>query len=195
VFISVLIFLHINIYKQYKMSFITILDELGEKGPLILMIMSIFLLWSRQNQLIYCIIGAFANMLLNVCLKGFFQQPRPSDNKNTKLFQLTLKNGKTFIFKNGIPYSIFGMPSGHMQSCLFFTVFVFMCLRQYNILYVYLLISALTAYQRVKNNHHTIFQVFVGSIVGICVAYATYLLTTTNIKGRIKQKPDDNAPI
>jgi len=174
---------------------ITILDEIGEKGPIILMLMSIFLLWSRQNQLIYCIIGAFVNLLLNIVLKGFFQQPRPSDNKNTKLFQLAVKNGNTFIFNNGIPHSIFGMPSGHMQLCLFYTAFVFMSLRQYNILYVYLLISAVTAYQRVKHSHHTIFQVFVGSIVGICVGYAAYILTANKMKGRITFKPDDYAPI
>ena len=175
--------------------FFTILDEIGEKGPLILMLMSIFLLWSRQNQLIYCIIGTFANLLLNIVLKGFFQQPRPSDNKNNKLFQLAIKNGEHIIFKNGIPHSIFGMPSGHMQLCLFYTVFVFMSLRQYNILYVYLLISALTAYQRIKHNHHTILQVFAGGIVGICAGYVTYILTTNNIKGRIKHKPDDNARV
>jgi membrane-associated phospholipid phosphatase len=174
---------------------ITILDEIGEKGPLILMIMSIFLLWSRKNQLIYCIIGTFANSFLNVFLKGFFQQLRPSVNIDSKIFQLALKNGKRFIFKNGIPYNIFGMPSGHAQLCLFYTVFVFMCLRQYNILGVYLLISLLTAYQRVKHSHHTILQVFAGGIVGICVGYVTYILTNNNIKGLIKKKPDDNAPI
>jgi membrane-associated phospholipid phosphatase len=174
---------------------ITILDEIGEKGPLILMIISIFLLWSHQNQLIYCIIGTFANLLLNILLKGIFQQPRPSDHTDTKTFQLALKNGKRFIFKNGIPYDIFGMPSGHVQLCLFYTVFIFMCLRQYNILSVYLLISLLTAYQRIKHKHHTILQVFAGGIVGICVGYVTYILTNNNIKGFIKKKPDDNAPI
>jgi membrane-associated phospholipid phosphatase len=177
------------------MSIITILDEIGENGPLILMITSIFLLGSHPNQVIYCIIGTFANTLLNVFLKGFFQQPRPSVDIDSKIFKLALKNGKGTIFKNGIPYNIFGMPSGHAQLCLFYTVFVFMCLRQYNILIVYLLISLLTAYQRVKHNHHTQLQVFVGGIVGICVGYVTYLLTTNNIKGYIKKKTDDNAPI
>ena len=173
----------------------TILDEIGENGPLILLITSIFLLWSRPNQVIYCIIGTCANLLLNIFLKGVFQHPRPSDHTDTKTFQLALKNGKRFMFKNGMPYDIFGMPSGHMQACLFYTVFVFMSLRQYNILCVYLLISALTAYQRIKFNHHTMLQVFVGGIVGTFVGYATYLLTTNNIKGRIKPKPDDNARI
>jgi membrane-associated phospholipid phosphatase len=177
------------------MSIITILDEIGEKGPLILMITSIFLLWSRKNQLIYCIIGTFANLLLNVFLKGMFQQPRPSEHTDSKLFQLALKNGKRFIFKNRMPYDIFGMPSGHAQLCLFYTVFVFMSLRQYNILGAYVLMSLLTVYQCIKHSHHTILQVFIGGIVGIFVGYITYLLTNNNIKGFIKQKPDDNAPI
>ena len=177
------------------MSIITILDEIGEKGPLILMIISIFLLWSRKNQLVYCIIGTFANSFLNVFLKGFFQQLRPSANADSKTIQIALKNGKRFIFRNGIPYNIFGMPSGHAQLCLFYTTFVFMSLRQYNILGVYVLISLLSAYQRVKHSHHTIFQVLVGGMIGICVAYVTYILTNNNIKGIIKKKPDDNAPI
>ena len=173
----------------------TLLDEIGEKGPLILLIISVFLLWSRKNQLIYCIIGSFANLLMNIFLKGVFQQQRPSDNTDTKTFHLALKNGKRFIFKNGIPYSIFGMPSSHAQSCLFYTVFVFMCLRQYNILILYLLISLLTAYQRVKHSHHTILQVVAGGTVGIFMGYITYIMTNNNIKGLIKKKPDDNAPI
>lgn len=173
----------------------TILDEIGENGPVILMITSIFLLWSRPNQVIYCIIGTCANLLLNVFLKGVFQQPRPSDHTDSKTFQLALKNGKRFMFKNGMPYDIFGMPSAHVQSCLFYTVFVFMCLRQYNILGMYVLISLLTTYQRVKHSHHTQLQVLVGAIVGICVGYVTYILTNHNIKGLFKSKPDDNARI
>ena len=174
---------------------VTLLDEIGERGPVILRIITIFVLWSRKNQLIYCMIASFASLLLNVLLKGIFQEPRPSDNTDTKTFQLALKNGKRFIFKDGLPYSIFGMPAGHTQLCLFFTTFVFLCLRQYNILCIYLLISILTAYQRVKHRHHTVLQVVVGGIVGILLAYVTYILATNNIKGFIKLKPDDNARI
>ena len=173
----------------------TLLDEIGEKGPLILMITTIVVLWSNKNQLIYCMIGSCVNLLLNIFLKGIFQQPRPSENTDTKTFQLALKNGKRFIFKNGIPYDIFGMPSGHAQLCLFLTTFVFLCLRQYNILLVYLLVSLLSAYQRVKHSHHTILQVVVGGIVGIFMGYITYIMSNNNIKGLIKKKPDDNARI
>ena len=45
---------------------ITILDEIGENGPLILMLTSIFLLWSHPNQVIYCIIGTGVNLLFNL---------------------------------------------------------------------------------------------------------------------------------
>ena len=172
---------------------ISIIDEIGEHGPLILIIMSIFLLWSNKNQLIYCIIGNLANVLINMVLKGIFQQPRPCDNPKT--FKLALKNGNSFYFKNGIPFNLFGMPSGHAQSCLFSTMFIFMCLRQYNILGVYLLISILTAYQRIKYSYHTLLQVLVGGIVGICVGYIAYRLTNNTIKGVVRAKRDDNAYI
>ena len=87
------------------------------------------------------------------------------------------------------------MPSGHTQSMIFSTIFIYFSLRKKNWLYVYLFISVLTMAQRVVYNHHTIFQVIVGALVGAGFGYLVYFLAREKIKGRITEKVDDFGPI
>jgi membrane-associated phospholipid phosphatase len=122
-----------------------------------------------------------------------FLQPRPSVDGKT--FDLALKNGKRFLFKDGIPYDILGMPSGHSQDVLFSTIFIWLSLRKRNILYIYLIISLLTIIQRVYYNHHTILQVIVGAIVGALLGYLFYYLASQKVKGKIREKMDDFGPL
>jgi membrane-associated phospholipid phosphatase len=170
-----------------------IYHEIGSYGPLILMILSIFLLSDKGNLLFYYIIGFILDQIFNPILKGIIKQPRPCFN--TKEFNLALKNNKRFLFKDGLPFDLFGMPSGHASSVIFSTIFVYLALRKTNWLYVYLLISAITISQRVVYNSHTIYQVIVGVFVGASVAYIMFQLVEKKLKGRIREKPDDNGPI
>lgn len=173
--------------------FMNLFNEIGGYGPIILNFLSIHLLWNKHNLLFYYIIGIFFNSILNLVLKGIFQQPRPSEEYDK--FKLALKNGKRFIFKNGVPFDIFGMPSGHAQSALYSTVFIYLALRKTNILYFYLLFSLLIITQRVVYNHHTIFQVIVGAFIGALFGYFVFSLVEKKIKNRIREKPDDFGPI
>ena len=166
---------------------------IGGYGPLILLFFSLFLLWNKHNLFFYYSIGIFINAILNLIIKGILQQPRPSEDP--KVFNLALKNGKHFIFKDYIPHDIFGMPSGHTQSSFFSTIFVFLSLQNFKILYMYLAISCITMAQRVVYNYHTILQVFVGAIVGILFGYYIYHLAQQKIKGKIREKPDDFGPV
>ena len=50
-------------------------------------------------------------------------------------------------------------------------------------------------FQRVKFDYHSIQQVAVGSIVGLFLGYMLYYMARENIKNKITEKPDDNAPI
>ncbi len=168
-------------------------NDIGSFGPLILIFLSMHLLWDNSNLFFYYIIGVFFNAILNLVLKGLIQQPRPSEDLKT--FNLALNHGKRFIFKNGIPHDIFGMPSGHTQSMIFSTVFIYLSLRKKNWLYIYILLSLLTMTQRVVYNQHTIFQVFVGAIVGAGFGYMVYFLAREKIKGGITPKKDDFGPI
>ena len=165
--------------------------EFGQYGPIILFIYSICLLQKKENLTFYYGVGFFINAILNLIFKGIFQQPRPSEDK--KLFETALKNGKRFVFKNGMPHDMFGMPSGHSQSSFFSSIFVFLSLRNYNVLFIYLFISLLIMYQRVKYNYHTVLQVTVGAIVGSLFGYFVYYLSQEQIKGKINEKPDENA--
>ena len=172
---------------------VNIYYTIGTFGPLILIFLSIFLLWNNDNLFFYYIIGVFLNAILNLILKGLLQQPRPSED--IKQFNLALSNGKRFIFKNGIPHDIFGMPSGHSQSALFSTVFIYLALRKNNILYIYLISSLITMSQRVIYNYHTILQVFIGGAVGAVFSYFVYQIARQKIIGHITEKLDDFAPI
>jgi len=173
--------------------FMSIFNNIGSYSPFYVWALSIYLLCDKQKLLFYYVIGFFVNMILNLVLKGIIQQPRPMEDIN--IFNLALGNGKRFIFKDGIPYDVFGMPSGHAQTVLFSTAFVYFALRNNKILYIYLLISLITMGQRVAFNHHTISQVFMGAIAGAFFGYFAYYLCKENIRGHITEKKDDYGPI
>jgi membrane-associated phospholipid phosphatase len=172
---------------------IQLFNDIGSFGPLILIFLSMHLLWDNSNLFFYYTIGVFLNAILNLILKGLIQQPRPSED--IKTFNLALNHGKRFIFKNGIPHDIFGMPSGHTQSMIFSTVFIYLSLRRKNWLYVYLLLTLLTMTQRVVYNQHTILQVVFGVFIGAGFGYMVYFLAREKIKGRITEKRDDFGPL
>lgn len=169
-------------------------DEMGNSyGPLFLVFLSMFLLWDNHNLFFYYTIGVFVNTILNTILKGIIQQPRPTED--VKKFNLALGNGKRFLFKDGIPFNIFGMPSGHAQNVIFSTIFIYLSLRQEKIFYFYLLLSLLIVFERVSSKYHTILQVLVGAIIGGWFGYFVYYLAREKIKGHITEKKDDNGPI
>jgi len=189
--VNVCINIKISIYFMEMLS--DLFNELGSFGPIILIFLSIYLLWNKQNLFFYYTVGVFIDNIINLILKGFFLQPRPSIDK--KDFDLALKHGKRFIFKDGMPYDMFGMPSGHSQSSFFSTVFIYLSLRKNNIGYIYLATSILTMIQRVVYNHHTVLQVCVGSVIGSAVGYLFYYIATQKVKGQIREKSDDFGPI
>lgn len=171
----------------------SILYELGGYGPIILIVLSWYLLWDNKNLFFYYTIGIFANSVLNTILKGLIQEPRPMfDEKKIRLLKTY---GKHYFFQNGIPFGIFGMPSGHAQTAIFSTVFIYLALKQTNLLYIYIPLTLLTCYQRITFDYHSINQVIVGLITGSVFAYVVYYLAKSKIKNRIRQKPDDDGPI
>jgi membrane-associated phospholipid phosphatase len=171
----------------------SLLYEFGEYGPIILIILSWFLLWDNENLFFYYNVGLFANAVLNLLLKGIIQEPRPMFD--SKKIHLAKTNAKNYFFQNGIPFDMFGMPSGHAQMSFFTTIFIYLSLKRKNLLYFYLFYSILICYQRVKYDYHSVSQVIVGSIVGLAFGYFIYQLAREKIKGRIREKPDDFGPV
>ena len=136
---------------------------IGHYGQSILFFTSIYLLWGICAT--YYSIGIFTNAMLNLTLKGVIGDPRPSESKK---FKLAIKNGEKrdrFVFKNGMPRDRFGMPSGHAESTIFSSVFIYGFNKR--IFPFYLFISLITMCQRVYYNYHTVSQVIVGAIVGL----------------------------
>jgi len=167
--------------------------NVGSYGPFFLLLLSIYLLWNEHNLFFYYLVGIVIDSLLNNILKGIIMQPRPCFD--TRQVQLALKNNKRFLYKDGLPYDLFGMPSGHASGVIFSTLFVYFALRKTNWLYVYLVISFIVISERVVYNHHTISQVVVGSFLGVLLAYGMFELAQRKMKGRIREKPDDFGPL
>ncbi len=170
-----------------------ILYELGVYGPIILILFTWYLLWNNNNLFFYYTVGIFTNSIINLILKGILQMPRPLfDSKNVKLATMHTKEQ---FYSNGIPFNIFGMPSGHAQSSFFSTVFIYLSTKHNNNVYLYLASTLLTCYQRYSSNYHSLLQLIVGAIIGSAFGYFVYQLAMDKIKGRIRERPDDNAPI
>lgn len=104
-------------------------------------------------------------------------------------------NAGHFFYLDGIPFNIFGMPSGHAQTAFFITVFIYLSLKKNNLFYFFLVYSLFICYQRVKREYHSLPQVIVGALVGSAFGYFMYQLAREKIKGLIKEKQDDNGPV
>lgn len=150
-----------------------IVKLLGNQGPNVLLVLSLYLLFNNSNYLLYYISGYVINFIINTLLKLIIQEPRPFIN--SQLIELAKQNSTFFIDKEGTSYSIYGMPSGHAQSVMFSLVFIYFVLndnknKEYY-LAIYILISLFTFYERVETDVHSIEQVVIGAICGVLVGY------------------------
>ena len=142
--------------------------------------------------MVYYICGFLIDGITNVFLKGLIKQPRPSIDMET--YNLSMSHLRRFMMKDGILFDIYGMPSGHAQSVMFSTAFMYLVFNNdIKKLSIYVLISLITFYQRVENNMHTIEQVLVGGFVGICSGSFFYYLGKRKLIGNLKEKIDDFA--
>jgi membrane-associated phospholipid phosphatase len=161
-----------------------IFDYIGFYGPNILFILSLVVLRNKMNLMLVYVVGFIANTLLNHILKGAFQQPRPTEEIH--LFQMEQ------LYRKQIGFDRYGMPSGHAQSVLYSTAFIYYAFKNIKVTTLYLIVSLMTLYQRVKFKNHTVFQVIIGSLVGFLVGFSFYSQGEKYLKGILKGKPDDN---
>jgi membrane-associated phospholipid phosphatase len=158
-----------------------------------MLIFSLYLLSDKQNLQFYYLIGFVINSILNLILKGIIRQPRPCDDE--KNFNIALKNIPETIFKDGVPFNIFGMPSGHAQSALYSTTYIFLSLKNIKVLLFYVFLSIIIVLQRIMKQFHTVFQVVVGLFIGSFMGYVAFNFAEIVLKGRIREKRDDFGPI
>ena len=164
-----------------------ILNYLGLYAPLILFVVSIFLLRNMKTYLYFFVIGFGLNNVLNIILKILIKEPRPT--KDQRAIEIGIINGAYINFDK------FGMPSGHAQNCTYCLSFITLVLNDPIITILYLILTIISIIQRYLNYRHTILQLLVGSLIGIGFGYQMYIYTNKSIKGNIKMRKDDNAPL
>lgn len=170
-----------------------ILHDLGKYGPMILSAITWYNLWNRNNLFFYFTIGLVINKLINIILKGIIQDPRPLfDSEKVNLVKT---NAKQYFYQNGIPFNIYGMPSGHAQTSFYTLAFTYLATKNNSLLFFYLIFAGFICYKRLELERHSLPQVVVGSAVGSFIGYIMYSLARGKLTGKIREKLDDNGPI
>jgi len=159
-------------------------NYIGLYAPIILFILSIFLLRNMTKYLSFFVVGFIFNNILNIVLKLLIKEPRPTTDQ--KAIEIGVVNGARIGFDK------FGMPSGHAQNCGYCLVFIIMTLNNPFITTLYLVVSVISLFQRYLNNNHTILQLIIGLIVGTFFGCLTYNIANKYIMGNIKMKKDDH---
>ena len=135
---------------------------IGENAPMISFIYALFFLVTISQTkdygnilLYYYVVGSAVSIAVNRVLKVLIKQPRPGTPKSTN----------------------YGMPSGHVQAVAFtvsYLMFANQLVTQACSLFrpiLYVLYVAMSAWQRVYCNRHTVEQVVAGCIMGVLMAY------------------------
>jgi membrane-associated phospholipid phosphatase len=146
-------------------------------GNKVLFLLSIVFLYDKKTYLVFYVIGAVLNYILNSLLKLVFKQPRPDENM--KLFQLEMNRRETIDWRE---YERFGMPSGHSQETAFSLIYIIMVLQNTKISALFLIIMLFTMFQRIYTKRHTYLQVLVGGTIGLCMGYLFYYLASKYIR-------------
>ena len=172
--------------RQTLAEIIHILHVIAYSAPIILIFTTIYLLWKKETLLFYFTLGATINIALNFLLKGIFKEPRPTGNQ--QIIQLAINNGKRFGSQ------VYGMPSGHAQSAFYSLVFIFLSLKNWRITAFYVAMALFTCYQRYVYKEHTLWQLFVGSLVGLVMGSVAFKCAEKKKMGILIPRPEDGAP-
>ena len=127
------------------------------------------------------LLGSFLNFTVDVFFKDMFRDPRPRSPISMKLpcwswFQDGCMTTDDSLYTGVVKY---GFPSGHAQSVLYGTSFLYFVQRgEWNIwLALCLLVCMLTLVQRYKYRRHTIEQLIAGSLLGWVIGFGVYWIT------------------
>ena len=170
-----------------------LLDILGEFGPKVLFLTTLFFLRLKTNFAVYYIFGFILVMILNSMLKNIIKQPRPIENE--KLFYEMHQYNKLHQYYYVIPSTRYGMPSGHSSSVIYSTIFVYLVLHDTRIALFYLFIAGNTMIQRFNNLYHSFAQVVFGALFGALVGYFIFYMARNFNMGHLKLKKDDFGPM
>ena len=163
------------------------IDYIGLYAPIILFILSLFLLRNMTRYLKFFVSGFILNNILNIMLKLFIKEPRPSNDQ--KAIEIAVTNDIRVGFDK------FGMPSGHAQNAGYCLLFIIMTINHHFIITIYIIITIISLLQRYLYNNHSILQLVIGFLIGSGFGYLTYLTGHKYIMGNITMKKDDYGPL
>jgi len=133
----------------------SVLFILGKWGPVWLIVYGFYCLYNQWDLLLTFVGFVLFNDILNRTLKQLIREERPRQWTTDKTH---------FLY--------YGMPSGHAQHAFF--VAAFLLLANNPNLYFLLPMCVVILLERVYSRQHTIKQVFVGSILGIGLAFLAH---------------------
>jgi membrane-associated phospholipid phosphatase len=163
------------------------IDYIGYYAPIILFFLSLLLLRNIKRYLQFFVSGFILNNILNIVLKLFIKESRPSNDQ--KIIEIAINNGARVGFDK------FGMPSGHAQNCGYCLIFIMTSINNLFITTLYMAITLISLSQRYLYNNHTILQLLIGLLIGSGFGYLTYSLGNKFIMGNIKMKKDEEGPL
>ena len=163
------------------------IDYIGYYAPIILFFFSLLLLRNMKRYLQFFVSGFILNNILNIVLKLFIKESRPSNDQ--KIIEIAINNGARVGFDK------FGMPSGHAQNCGYCLIFIMTSINNLFITTLYMAITLISLSQRYLYNNHTILQLSIGLLIGSGFGYLTYSLGNKFIMGNIKMKKDEEGPL
>jgi membrane-associated phospholipid phosphatase len=158
-----------------------IIDTIGFNGPVIITVITIIQLFNQYPYLISFCVFNFINNKLNEFLKICFREPRPEKidllKEQQKSIITQILNYMDFNKNETItihPSHIYGMPSGHAQTGGFALGFLYFVQKPRPMFMLACFVFILSLYERWNTKKHTMFQLFIGSIVGFIFAGFAY---------------------
>lgn len=131
--------------------------------PVLLVSFPLILLIFLQRTVSIYIIFSTINIIVNYLLRNIIQSPIPLSTRDEKI--LTMSTNKGDEYKS----NIYGMPSLIAQIAGFSIAFLFGINSKFRgILLTYLAIAMYAIYTQYSSKLNTIFQLFIGFILGVC---------------------------
>jgi membrane-associated phospholipid phosphatase len=120
----------------------------------------------------------FISHLINIVIKNTLKYPRP-DSKPEEFNKLAeTVNWKNYL----IIHRNFGMPSGHAQSTVSQLTFIWLYFQNPWLSGLAVVQTAITLWQRYSLKRHSGKQLAAGSLMGLTVGFAFYLIITKKYK-------------
>jgi membrane-associated phospholipid phosphatase len=130
------------------------IEYVGINSPILLYIISNYILFPRIRVLTLFNAGFILNYVLNGWLKSTLKHERPQP--------LILDRSKA---------NYYGMPSGHAQMLSYMTAFIYLAVSSTYIYFVaFFVVFLWGCIERYVNKKHSIGQLVAGTIIGTCVA-------------------------